>query len=339
MNRKVLFLLASCGIAAIVAYRISQGDFDWALFFSSLSNLKSGWLVASIIFSLGTYFIRALRWRELLAPLKRVPLTQLFWATIVGFSAIYLLGRAAELARPLWITRREHIPPSASIATVIVERFLDSLMLIAVFAWALIGVEVPQGSVTVLSSLKTAGWFIGSTAVVAILVLFVFRRHVDVIAQLVRRLRFPRVAQLLENFAHGLNALTTARSLTVVMLHSAALWAAMTLQSWFLFFGMDFDFSYSAATLVMVALAIGSIAQIPGIGGGFQVAWIFCLTTLFRIPVEQATATALLAFVLSYAPTIALAALYMLIQGISIRDFKTTIQTPSPKSLKQADAR
>jgi uncharacterized membrane protein YbhN (UPF0104 family) len=131
-----------------------------------------------------------------------------------------------------------------------------------------------------------------------------------------------------ENFARGLNALARARRFAVVLLHSAALWIGMTLQSWFMFFGMDFDFSFGASTLVMVALAIGSIAQIPGIGGGFQVAWIFCLTTFFEIPFEQAAATALLAFVLSYAPTIVVAAFYVLARGISVREFRTSFQRP-----------
>src|SRR4030095_9815005 len=179
MNRKALYLLIALGIGVLVAYRVYSANFDWALFLSSLSNLNPGWLAASIIFSLGTYFIRAARWRELLAPLKPVPITQLFWATIVGFSAIDLLGRAAELARPLWLTRRERIPPGASIATIVVERFLDSLMLVAALGWALVVIEVPQGSITVLSSLKSAGWLHGATAAAAMVALFVLRRHVD----------------------------------------------------------------------------------------------------------------------------------------------------------------
>ena len=328
MNRKTWYLLAALGICAIVIYRASSADFDWALFVSSLSSLKPAWLTASIVFSLGTYFIRAIRWRELLAPLKQVPVSQLFWATIVGFSAIYVLGRAAELARPLWLTRRERIPTGASIATIVVERFLDSLMLIAVFGWALVFIEVPQGSVTVLSNLKRAGWLIGATAAVAILALFFLRRHVDQIARQIRQTRFPQIAKLVENFSRGLTALANARSLGVVLLQSAALWIAMTLQSWFMFFGMDLNFSYSSATLVMVALAIGSIVQIPGIGGGFQVAWVFCMMTFFYIPLEQATATALLAFVLSYAPTVVLAAAYLLTQGISMRELRASIRSP-----------
>ena len=246
VNRKALFLLAVLGIGAIVASRVSRQDFDWALFLSSLSNLRPGWLAASIVLSLGTYFIRAARWRELLAPLRRVPLADLFWTTVVGFSAIYLLGRAAELARPLWLTRKEHIPTGASIATIIVERFLDSLMLIAVFALALVMIEVPRESLAVLSTLKRAGWLIGATAAVAMVLLFVLRRHVDSAAGLIRKVRLPRVAKLVENFAQGLSALGNARSFAAVLFDSAILWIVMALQSWFMFTGLDFDFSFGA---------------------------------------------------------------------------------------------
>ena len=49
----------------------------------------------------------------------------------------------------------------------------------------------------------------------------------------------------------------------------------------------------------MVGAAIGSIAQTPGIGGGFQAGYIFCMTSFFMVPTEQAIATSLLAWVSS----------------------------------------
>jgi hypothetical protein len=84
----------------------------------------------------------------------------------------------------------------------------------------------------------------------------------------------------------------------------------------------------AAATLVMVGAAIGSIAQIPGIGGGFQVGYALCLSAFLHVPAEQAFATALIATVFSYVPTIVSAGLYMLAQGISLRDVRTTVRNP-----------
>jgi uncharacterized membrane protein YbhN (UPF0104 family) len=67
-------LLVLCVIAIIAAYRIWGQDFNWSLFLSSLSKMKAGWLATSVVLTLATYWLRAIRWRILLAPLKAVPL-------------------------------------------------------------------------------------------------------------------------------------------------------------------------------------------------------------------------------------------------------------------------
>ena len=100
MSRKLLVLLALCVIAVIVAYRAWGSDFNWALFRSSLSGMKAGWLVASIIVTFASYWLRAMRWQVLLAPLKAVRILPLFSITLMGFSAIFLLGRAGKSPVP-----------------------------------------------------------------------------------------------------------------------------------------------------------------------------------------------------------------------------------------------
>jgi hypothetical protein len=91
-----------------------------------------------------TYVSRAFRWQVLLNPLKPVRIGPLFTTNLLGFTGIFVLGRAGEVIRPLWLTRREQIPLTASVATIIVERFVDTLMLVCLFGWALIAVEVPS---------------------------------------------------------------------------------------------------------------------------------------------------------------------------------------------------
>src|SRR5688572_11532475 len=100
MSRKLLVLLALCAIVAIVAYRASGLDFDWALFRASLSGLRPGWLLGCVLLTFATYWLRAIRWQVLLAPLKRLSVSQLLAITTVGFATIFSLGRAGELARP-----------------------------------------------------------------------------------------------------------------------------------------------------------------------------------------------------------------------------------------------
>src|SRR5688572_25406811 len=115
MNRKLLVILVLIGIALIVAYRSRGWEFDWTLFFSTFRDVDIGWLLASVAATFSTYVIRAVRWKTLLRPLKEIAFDAVLGATLLGFSAIYVLGRPAELVRPVWLSRRENVPFSASV--------------------------------------------------------------------------------------------------------------------------------------------------------------------------------------------------------------------------------
>jgi glycosyltransferase 2 family protein len=321
MNRKLLVILALIAIALIVAYRSQGWEFDWRLFFTSFKNVQFGWLAASVVVTFVTYLLRALRWQVLLNPLKAIHLDGLMAATLVGFSAIYILGRAGEVIRPLWLSRRERLPLSASVATILVERFLDSMMLVLMFAGTLLVIELPAEAHAAgpLATMKSMAWILVLTSVGVMVALFIFRSNID---RIVDRIPFRRIGALLHNFAQGLSFLQRGRSFGIALLHSVALWLLIGVQFWFMMFGMNFEFSFAAATLVMVGAAIGSIAQIPGIGGGFQAGFVFCLGTFFAVPAEKAVAASLIAWVFSYAPTVAIAALYMLFTGLSLKDLR-----------------
>lgn len=320
MNRKLLFLLAFIAIALIVAYRLGGWEFDWRLFFSSFREMQPGWLILGVIASLSTYWLRAFRWQELLAPIRMIRLHPLVTSTLIGFSAIYILGRAGEFMRPVWLARREQVPVTSAVATIIVERFLDSLMLILAFAWALLVVDLPEGGNSeIMGTMENVAWVILLVSIGAIVAMFYFRANIDVIVEWIP---VPRLASLLHNFAQGLSFLQRGRSFGLVMLHSLVLWVVVMLQFWFLMLGMNFDYTLSAATFVMVVAGIGSIFQIPGIGGGFQAAFVFCLTTFFGVQAERATAASLIAWALTYFPTIGVAAIYMLATGVSFKDLR-----------------
>src|SRR5438105_7108464 len=175
MNRKLLFLLVLTVIIVVGLYRVIGWQFDWSLFVSSLWNVQLIWLMASIAATLLTYVARAFRWQVLLNPLKSIRMGQLISTNVLGFSAIYLIGRAGELVRPLWLTRREHIPLTASVATIIVERFLDMVMLTALFGWALLLVKVPSAAEHTVTLMKNTAWIMIAGSATAMLLLFFFR--------------------------------------------------------------------------------------------------------------------------------------------------------------------
>ena len=320
MSRKSLFFLCLAAISVYLLHKISAWGFDWSLFLSSLRNVHPGWLGASIVATILTYVVRSFRWQVLLNPLKSVGIGTLSTTNLLGFSAIYLIGRPGELVRPIWLTRQAGIPLTASVATVIVERVLDTLMLIALFGWSLLVVQLPSAAAPSITLMKNAAWFMVALSVISILFLFFFRSNVD---RINRYVPFKRLHTLLKNFSEGLSFLDQRRSFALALIHSAVVWTVIVLQFWFMLLGMDFHFSVSAATLIMVGAAIGSVAQLPAIGGGFQALCYFFMTTFFSVPPEQAAASALIAWISQSVPTVLLGSVYMISHGLSLKDLRT----------------
>jgi hypothetical protein len=82
--------------------------------------------------------LRAMRWRVLLGGIASVPLSRVTAYMLVGYLANNVLpGRAGELVRSLYVGDRERVSRTSVLGTVLVERVLDVVVLLAVctLAW------------------------------------------------------------------------------------------------------------------------------------------------------------------------------------------------------------
>ncbi|MDQ1471891.1 MAG: glycosyltransferase 2 family protein, partial [Bryobacterales bacterium] len=170
-NHRKKFLAVSIVLAAVAVWVFVYGTrakgFNWELFSSTVAGLDPQWMVASLLFSYSTYVVRALRWAVLIRPLRPHPsFRSLMSATVIGFSAVTALGRAAEMVRPYLIAAKEQVPFSSQVAAWVVERLYDVLIALAVFGFALSQVEgsgVALGP-TLSWVLRTGGVVIGAGA-------------------------------------------------------------------------------------------------------------------------------------------------------------------------------
>jgi hypothetical protein len=76
-------------------------------------------------------------------------------------------------------------------------------------------------------------------------------------------------------------------------------------------------FSVSDVIVIFGFMSFGSVLQIPGVGGGVQVACILCLTEIYRIPLEAATGMALYIWFISLAAVVPLGIFCALHKGLS----------------------
>lgn len=124
-NRTAL-VIGALLILALVIYLVRHPiTFDWHTFVDQLKLADWKLFGVGVLLIYLAYCVRAVRWALFLRPTKRVPLFSLFGTQVIGFTAVALFGRVADLARPYLVSRRTSIPLTAQIAVWAVERIFD----------------------------------------------------------------------------------------------------------------------------------------------------------------------------------------------------------------------
>ncbi len=316
MRRKLLYFIALVAFGAAAHVVIRRG-FDQQLFLESLSEIRPVWIVASVIAVFVSYLFRAIRWRRLLIPLKSVELAPLVSGTILGFASIYAVGRAGEVVRPLWAARWTGIPLTGSVASIVVERVFDTLMILLLLAIGLGTTDVPGAAAGAAALLSRAAWLLLFFSI-AVLAVFAFS-HWNVV-RIKAWIPFESVRNVFETFARGAGPLAHPRSTSSILGHSIMVWTVVALQFWLMLVGLNLNLPPGTVCLILAVSALGSLAQIPGIGGGLQAGFVFSTTTFAGVPTETAVAAALLAWLIMYVPTLAAGAIYMMWKGITTKD-------------------
>jgi hypothetical protein len=236
-----------------------------------------------------------------------------FGATLMGFTAIFLLGRPAELVRPLLLARKCRMAVSSMFGIYVLERLFDTAAtaVLAGSSLLLFRSQLPAGSDGGWEGgIRTAGgMLLGGLAVFGFLLLY-FRWHGAGFMD--RRLSGWRaaggwrgfVATQFAGFSDGLQAIRGFSDWWAAIVYSALHWGLVVLvYLWVMrsFGGSLGQLSFWSAMLVLTFAMVGSLVQLPGVGGGTQVASFIALTRIFHIEQEPAAAAAVMTWLVAFA--------------------------------------
>ena len=321
------------GIWLVRRFLESRG-FDWRAFRATLLALRWWWLAAASGSVMAGYYGRALRWRVLMRPVKADPsLWNLFSATVIGFSAITVLGRPGEFVRPYLIASKEKVSTSSQIAALVLERIYDVLIVLAIFGFALGRVRRSDAALGPALSwvFATGGWLVGALSVVVLGLLAAFRhfsagmrrRLLGALSALPER-HFKKADRLITAFVEGVASTKSQKAMLLVVWYTVLEWATIALTVYFVMraFGDALHFGWLDVLIFLGFLAFGAVVQIPGVGGGTQVVSVLVLTELFRIPLEISTSVAIVLWFISFVVVVPLGVLLALHDGIRWRTLK-----------------
>ncbi len=289
------------------------------------------WLIPSVAVYFLAVWARTWRWDYMLRPLKHIPVRRLFPVVVIGYMGnnIYPF-RAGELLRSYVLREREGIPISSSIATVIVERVFDGLvMLIFVFA-ALPFAPLPDDSIRNVVTLASGAFFV---AIVTFFVMAAMPTRFYALAEWMGRPFPPKLTTPLLNFLRrfldGLESLRSFRNVMMIFFTSIVIWLLETVKYWFVMQAFDFEVSFFALMLMngVVNLAT-TLPSAPGYIGTFDGPGIAVLT-LYGVKEAIATAYTLALHAALWLPITLLGAYYMIREGMSWSDFGKAVEEGS----------
>ncbi len=244
--------------------------------------------------------LRAMRWRHLTDPVQPIGIRPLFRATAVGFMANNIFPlRVGEVIRPWFLGREVGAPSAALFGTVILERVIDTIMVIALatIAIALRG----AGGDGILARVAVG---LIPVAIAPLIVLVVLRVAPDTAIGVARWFLRPfparfgsYVIDVLDRFGDGLGALTGGAHLFWIGFHSIVIWfVASTLPMLAGFWALGIDFGSPFETLLaawITLAAVGMAVAIPSAPGFFGTYHAACRLALEPLGVAPEVAVAL----------------------------------------------
>lgn len=293
-----------------------------------LRATHAGWLAAAAGFALLGLVARARRWTLLFPPGDDPP--ALFPAMMIGYMANNVLPlRAGEVVRVVVAARRWRHGFWTIVATTVVERLLDSLVIVGILCTLVLRLPVPRylvgGAVTLFV-----------IDVVAIAALAAFTAWPARCRALLERItaRWPSAQasglRMLDTFVRGLDGIRTVRRLPAVAAWTVVIWIFPVLAAWAGLRSVHLDLPFVASWTVLAFVGLGvSIPSAPGFVGVFHFAATKAVE-LFGVSAAAALGFALVFHVSQIVPVTIVGWLYFLREPISLRDAARVNQHGGP---------
>jgi hypothetical protein len=337
----VLVLLVGLGFWAYYHVNFSFANFRAQLQLADWTRIAIG--LACIYVG---YVFRSVRWAFLLRHNKKISPLSLVGTQVIGFTAVALIGRVADLVRPYLVAKKTSLPLSSQVAVYIVERLFDAGSMALIFSVAMLW--IPEAEILkatshskMMASLAQHSPFLtslaarfGGLALTLCGALFLvgvrlggeaFARVCESVLGVVSKKLGAAIADKIRTFRAGLD---TMRSFS-----EFATTAALSIAMWVLIAGAYFEtcraftaspelagMSPAKCVLLMIASGGASIFQLPVLGWFTQIGIVAAaLVAILGSSAEASTACAAMLLVVTFLGVVPVGLIWAQIDHVSLR--------------------
>lgn len=339
---KTLWLVIGVAIAALFLYLAFRGVRMEELL-GALTSASYGWLLPATVLYAADYWLRAERWRELVAPIHTAPTRRLLSLLVLGNTVNNVLpARVGDVTRAMLCKVRFGMSRSAALATIVVEKIFDGVATLAFFVAAAHFSPLWWGKHTVSGSfvgkfsedqfvtwvqrlIGVAGWVFLLALACCAVGIALQSRAAALIERLARVLpgragaaahRFGRM------FLEGLAVFRSPAGLVAAALLSAGIWACEA--GVYYCVARAFGILLPAAALLMLVSLVNlavTIPSTPGFWGTFEIASVGVLK-LFGVSQGLAGAFTLVVHVFLIVTVVAAGSVAMVREHLHISELR-----------------
>ena len=313
---------------------------DWRLMAVGLACIYAG------------YVIRSARWALLLRHNKRVPALSLVGTQVMGFTAVALIGRVADLVRPYLVAKKTGLELSSQIAVYIVERLSDLGAVALLFSVAIMNIPQQDVAAAIAHSARMsflnqhAPWVaafafryggllftvLGAAFLVAIrlggeVIAAGFERVLGVMS---KKLGEP-VGHKIRTFRTGLDTIRSFSDFTSLLVLSLGMWVLIAASYFFIMRAFSASpplatISPSHAVMLMMVSGAASAVQLPVLGWFSQIGVVAAaITGFFHAAPEASTACAAMLLIITFLGIMPVGLIWAQFENVNLR--KVTVES------------
>ena len=315
-------LIIGCLIGLVFLY-LTGRKVDFSLMWEAFTKVNYWFVLLAVPVIFFSHLLRALRWRYLMDPIKRVDVASLFSALLIGYMANILMpAHLGELLRAYVLGKKREVSASSTFATIVVERIIDVFALLLLMVFAILVYPFPEW-------INKAGYamLVGTVGLFVFLILLkkyfaFFERFLNFFFRPLPKELQERLVRGIERFVLGIVPLRSGWDYPVVAVLSVVIWACYGFIIHLILYAFDFVTLYhlpwSTSLIVLVVTTIGIVVpSSPGYVGTYH--WLCQISlAMFGVPAGPALSFAILTHGVNFLPVLIVGLILAYYEGVEI---------------------
>lgn len=284
--KSVLTIVISLAFAGFFLWLALRG-LDFKVIQKSLAKANYWWVLLAACFGISAYWFRAVRWNLLFEPMGySISKSNSFWTISFGYLMNLTIPRSGEVARATALYGVEKVPVDKSIGTIILERVVDLVCMIAFLGLTLIfkfSTIVSFWKYIEKEFLKKVDnalfyfYILLAFSVVLLLVFFIVKNKIK------NNIIYRKVIGVLLGVSEGLKSIFKLKQKGKFVLYTIGIWVSYYFAAYLVCFALPetSDFTFDDGFLILVVGTFGMIIPASGGIGAFNLAMKYGFMALF----------------------------------------------------------